>query len=84
MDELHNRINNHRCRFKLVNSDYEKSAAPLHIFNSHIELFDNKLKNFHLGIIKTATPINLERLEDYYIWYTRADVIGLNRYKHTR
>ena len=36
---------------------------------------------FSFGIIKKVSPYRLDRLEDFYIWSTDADTIGLNRYK---
>ena len=53
----------------------------MHIFNEHIEDFDKKLTNYDLGIIKSVKPSQLDRVEDFYIFETRADIMGLNRYK---
>ena len=81
MAELHDRMNNHRSHFKIRNSDYKNSACSFHIFEKHPENFTKRLENFKLGILKSTSPMKLERSEDYYIWRLRADLIGLNRNK---
>ena len=53
----------------------------MHIFEKHPEHFGDKLKNFNLNIIKSTRPKDLERAEDFLIWKTRADIVGLNRNK---
>ena len=81
MDRLNVRTNNHRFHFKTKNMEYKNSALANHVFEKHFEHFDQKLDNFDLGIIRSARARNLERCEDYYIWETRADIVGLNRNK---
>ena len=44
--------------------------------------FGKKLNTYKLGIIKATQPMNLDRLEDYYVEATKAD-LSLNRYKVT-
>ena len=53
----------------------------MHIFDKHPEHFDKKLLNFNFGVVKSVSPPNLDRAEDYYIYMTEADTKGLNRYK---
>ena len=81
MEELHTRMNGHRGNFKMKNSEYKKSALAMHIYEEHVIYFGDKLNNFKLGIVKSTSPMRLERCEDYYIWETRADLISLNRNK---
>ena len=76
------RCNNHRNCFKVNEKcKYKESALSLHIFEKHLDLFDSKLENFSMGIIKSVNPMNLARSEDYFIWKTNADTISLKRYK---
>ena len=53
----------------------------MHIYENHLERFGDKLKNFDFGIVKSIRPTSLNRLEDYYIYVTKADIVSLNRYK---
>ena len=62
---------------------YKKSALSVHMFKDHPESFDNKLRNYELGIIKSASPLDLDRCEDYYLEDTKAH-LSLNRYKVTQ
>ena len=71
------RFNGHRGCFKLKNSKYSDSALSMHIFEAHIEKFGDKLKNFKMGIVKEVKPTSLNRMEDYYIYVTKADTISL-------
>ena len=80
-NEGHHRFNGHRKCFKLENNEFEKSALSMHILNDHISSFSEKLHNFDFGIIKQVKPSMLDRTEDFYIWKTRADLVGLNRHK---
>ena len=72
------RANGHRSSFN--NKAYTKSALSYHIFVDHPEHFRKKLLNFDLGVIKSTSATNLDRMEDYYVELTRAD-LSLNRYK---
>ena len=81
MEKLHERVNGHRKHFKTQNFEYKKSALSLHTFEMHPEHFGEKLNNFSLSVIKSSRAQDLERAEDYFIWKTRADIIGLNRNK---
>jgi len=76
------RFNGHRSKFSL--NSYDKSALSFHTYDKHYDKFPDKLNNYEIGIVKMASPNALERLEDYYIFQTRADSIGLNRYKVTK
>ena len=78
---LQERNRGHRFAFKITNSEYEKSALSLHIFECHVDKFDDKLQNYNFGIVKHVSPSMLDKWEDYYIWKTNADIKGLNRYK---
>ena len=53
----------------------------MYILEHHPEDFGDKRENFSLSIIRSTRPNDLERAEDYVIWRTRADIIGLNRNK---
>ena len=50
------------------------------MFKDHPQHVDKKLSNFSLGVIKSTTPLNLDRLEDYYVDELEAK-LSLNRYK---
>jgi len=52
-----------------------------HIWDKHREHFGNKLNNLSGGVIKSVSPDNLDRAEDYFVYSTKADTMGLNRYK---
>ena len=73
------RCNGHRTCFK--NEIYIKSAVSQHIYEEHRNLFNDKLNNYNLAIIKKSSAQNLDRLEDFYIKRTRADITKMNRYK---
>ena len=75
------RANGHRSKFN--EQLYKKSALSYHIFHDHPEKARFKLKNYDLGILKSTSPVNLDRLEDYYIDITHAK-LSLNRYKTTQ
>ena len=80
-NRLHIRLNGHRACFKTENFTFEKSALSMHIFTEHVSNFDDKLDNFSFGIIQQVAPRNLDRAEDFYIFNSRSDILGLNRYK---
>jgi len=71
----------HRSAFKLTNNEYEKSALSAHIYEQHSEYFDRGLANFDFAVVKSVSSCSLDRMEDFYIWHTEADIKGLNRYK---
>ena len=73
------RCNGHRDKFKL--HKFDQSALSLHIMEEHEEYFHEKLNNFDFGVVKQVSAQNLNRCEDFYIWHTKADKDGLNRYK---
>ena len=75
------RTNNHRAKFTL--NYYTKSALSYHMYLDHPQNFDNKLQSYDLGIIKSTSPLDLDRCEDYYIEKTKAH-LSLNRYKVTQ
>ena len=81
INPLHIRLNNHRACFKLSNFKYEQSALSLHVFEKHVETFQDKLNNFNLGVITSTSPKDLNRKEDFYIYISKADSISLNRIK---
>ena len=81
VDNSRTRNNGHRAKFDY--RDYSKSALSYHMFKDHPQHFDNKLRNYDLGVIKSTSPMNLDRCEDYYIELTKAH-LSLNRYKVTR
>ena len=49
--------------------------------DKHPEHFNKKLDNFDFGIVKSVNPMDLNRAEDCLIFITKADTVGLNRYK---
>ena len=72
------RANGHRSPFN--RNDYKQSALSHHVFIDHPDKMEEKLKDFRLGVIKCTTPMNLDRLEDFYVIKTDAE-LSLNRYK---
>ena len=52
--------------------------------DKHPDNFGDKLLNFDFGVIKSVNPLDLDRAEDCFIYITKADIIGLNRYKCAR
>ena len=73
------RANGHRAAF--TESLYKKSALAYHIWDRHREHFHQKLDNFRVGVIKSTSPGDLDRAEDFFVVATEADIKGLNRYK---
>ena len=69
----HIRFNSHRGCFKFGNFKYKESALSFHCYDVHLGHFENKLKNYKLGIVKQISPRNLNRLENYYIYNTEAE-----------
>ena len=63
------------------NDSYMKSVLAFHIWEKHRDHFKYKLDNFREGVIKSVMPANLDRAEDFFVHVTRADTMGLNRYK---
>ena len=78
---LHIRFNGHRGCFKTNNLKFNDSALSHHIYTKHLENFDSKLLNYKIGIVRTCSAVLLNRLEDYFIYSSKADIISLNRYK---
>ena len=79
INSLMMRCNGHRDKFKVGKEDL--SALSAHISEKHPENFGDKLNNYNFGIIKSAPPERLDRIEDFYIYTTDAEILGLNRYK---
>ena len=79
MNCLRERANGHRASF--TDGLYKKSALSFHTWDKHREHFQDKLDNFSVGIVKSTSPAELDRAEDYYVVATKADTVGLNRYK---
>ena len=73
------RMNGHRQKFNV--NLYDKSALSYHIYAEHLEFFGEKLNNYDIGIVRSVRPLDLDRVEDFYIHNTRADVVSINRYK---
>ena len=80
---IRTRFNGHRGCFKLKDYKYTQSALSQHTYEKHPEHFDIELRNFNFGIVKQCSPKQLNRLEDFYIYSTKADIVSLNRYKVT-
>ena len=81
---MHKRANGHRACFTTANEKYKNSALSYHVFEEHNDKFDDKLMNYRLGIIKSVIPMDLDRVEDFYIYNTKADLLSINRYKALR
>jgi hypothetical protein len=73
------RANGHRAA--PTESLYKKSALAYHIWDKHREHFHQKLDNFRVGVIKSSSPGDLDRAEDFFVVATEADIKGLNRHK---
>ena len=74
------RANGHRGKFN--RRDYKKSALSHHMYKDHPFHVDEKLGIYSMGVIKSTSPRNLDRLEDYYVEHLDAK-LSLNRYKVT-
>ena len=61
-------------------SKVDQSALSNHTYEKHLEKFDLRLENFKFGVVRQVDPRHLDRVEDYYIFLTNADIDGLNRY----
>ena len=59
-----------------------RNLRSCHVYKDHPLHVDKKLSNYSLGVIKSTTPVNLDRLEDYYVESLDAK-LSLNRYKVT-
>ena len=79
-DTCRGRANGHRNKF--TTETYEKSALSFHLHDEHPEHFDGKLSSYSLGILKSTSPMNLDRAEDFFVEITQAD-LSLNQYKVT-
>ena len=42
---------------------------------------ENDEFNFSFGVIQQVAPCNLDRAEDFNIFNSRSNILGLNRYK---
>ena len=81
---FHMRNNGHRGCFDDP-TKFENSALSNHILLDHdIERFGDKLNNFHMGIVKEVPARLLDRVEDFFIYSTRAVTESLNRIKVSR
>jgi len=76
---VRSRFNGHRSKFSM--HEYDKSALSYHTYDKHWDKLPDKLNNYDIGVVKSVSPSALERLEDYYVYETKADLTGLNRYK---
>ena len=52
----------------------------MHIYEKHLDVFQDKLNNYSFGVVKHVNANQLDRTEDFYIYKTQADTKGLNRY----
>ena len=64
-NSLQVRNRGHRYAFKTANSEYEKSALSIHVYENHIDKFGNELQNFNFGIVMQTSPSNLDKWEGY-------------------
>ena len=74
------RNNGHRGKFNV--DDYKESGLSFHIFEDHPDHITLKLKKISLWIIASTSTQNLDRLEDFYVDWTEAE-LSMNRYKIT-
>ena len=83
VQEMHDRANGHRDKFKTDEKVYKQSALSYHCQLEHPDSFD--MQNvFKLGIISKVAPKNLNRLEDKLIHKFRTHIFGLNRIEVVR
>ena len=82
VNSLMSRCNGHRDKFKL--DRFDQSALSMYIMDKHPQSFGDKLNNFDFGVVKAVSPLQLDRAEDCLIYVTKADTVGLNRYKVSR
>ena len=75
VNSCRSRANGHRGRFNWGN--FKKSALSHHMYPEHI---NKKLSIYSLGIIKSSSPSDIDRLEEYYVEHLDAK-LSLNRYK---
>ena len=47
--------------------NFKKSALSHHMYRDHLEHINKKLSIYSLGIIKSSSPSDIDRLEDYYV-----------------
>ena len=80
VNSCRDRANGHRGGFNEKN--FKKSALSYHMYKDHPMHVGKKLSNYSLGVIKSTTPCNLDRLEDYFVEHLDAK-LSLNRYKVT-
>ena len=78
VNSCRSRANGHRGRFNRGN--YKKSALSHHMYKDHPTHIEKKLSIYSLGVIKSSSPSNIDRLEDYYVEHLDAK-LSLNRYK---
>ena len=78
VNSCRSRANGHRGRFNWGN--FKKSALSHHMYRDHPEHINKKLSIYSLGIIKSSSPSDIDRLEDYYVEHLDAK-LSLNRYK---
>ena len=78
VNSCRSRANGHRSCFNRAN--YKKSALSYHMYKDHPTHIDKKLSIYRLGIIKSTSPSEIDRLEDYYVAHLDAK-LSLNRYK---
>ena len=78
---VHTRFKGHSSCFKVDNLKFNNSALSYQIYDKHVENFPDKLRHFHIGLIRMCRADLVIRLKDYFIHLTKADIISLNRFK---
>ena len=58
----------------------KKLTLSHHMYKDHPTHIEKKLSIYSLGVIKSSSPSNIDRLEDYYVEHLDAK-LSLNRYK---
>ncbi len=79
VNTLMSKCNGHREKFKM--EKFDQSALSMHVMDKHPAYFGDKLNNFDFGVVKAVDAMQLDRVEDCFIYVTKADSVGLNRYK---
>ena len=75
MQRAHLRMNGHRAKFS--EEEHQGSALAQHCWEAHREHFS--LDIFKLGLIKSVSPLSLDRHESKLIDRFRTKLFGLNR-----
>eukprot|EP00116_Pleurobrachia_bachei_P007705 sb/3467967/ len=76
---LHIRMNGHRSKFKTDQLAFEQSALSYHCFLKYRDKDNFSISSFRIGLVKRASPMELDRVEEFFIESFGTRVNGLNR-----